>query len=107
MLFSHYFECLNLNSKKFENPRWRSLVTSLCCCGRHGNQLSSKWFRLIESTKNAPYICAKYLVNRMNGVKSRGEGSDSPPPLMPSCNFFYLMPSRVKINDVISSPIAI
>ena len=48
MLFSHYFECLNLNLKKFENPRWRPLVTSLCCCGCHGNQLSSKWFSTVN-----------------------------------------------------------
>ena len=43
---------------------------------------------------------AKYLVNRMNGVKSRGEGSDlpPPPPLIPSCNFFRPMPSAVN-ND--------
>ena len=32
-------------------------VTSLCCCGCHGNQLSSDWFQLIESTKNAHYMC--------------------------------------------------
>ena len=41
-------------------------------------------------------ICAKYLVNRMNSVKSRGgEVRLTPPPLMPSCDFFYLMPFRV------------
>ena len=41
----------------------------------------------------------KYPVNRMNGVKSRGEGSDwpPPPPPMSSCNSFYRMPSRA--ND--------
>ena len=43
------------------------------------------------------------LVNRMNGVKSRGEGSDwtPPPPLMPSCNFFYLIPSGVNKKQVL------
>ena len=32
---------------------------------------------------------------------SKVEGSDPidpPPPLMPSCDFFYLMPSRVKLK---------
>ena len=70
---------------------WRHLYG----CGCHGNQLDTTWFRLIESTKKYQI---KYEVNRMNGVKSGGEGSDwpSPPPVMPSCNFFNLKPSMVK-----------
>ena len=32
-------------------------MTSLCYCGCHGNQLSSKLYRLTESTKNAHYMC--------------------------------------------------
>ena len=34
-------------------------------------------------------LCAKYQVNRMNGVKSRGGPIDNP-ALMPSCNFLGL-----------------
>ena len=37
-------------------------------------------------------ICAKYQVNQMNGVESRGKGSDYPPPPPPviaSCVTFY------------------
>ena len=36
-------------------------------------------------------ICAKYLVNRMNGVKSRGEGSDWPPPALCLCVTFFTL----------------
>ena len=42
-------------------------------------------------TKEVHYMC-QYHVNPMNGDESRGEGSDWPPPPMPSCNFLWLKP---------------
>ena len=98
MLFSSLFSVFEFEFekiRKFENPRWRPLVTSLCCCGCHGNQLSSKWFRLIECKKNVHYM---YQISSQSDewCKSRGEGSDWPSPIMPLCNFFRLMPSRFK-----------
>ena len=48
-------------------------------------------------------ICTKYLVNRMNGVKSKGKAPIDL-PLMPSSNFFLpYMPSRVKYNSYLLS----
>ena len=53
-------------------------------------------------------ICAKYQVNRMNGVKSGGECPIDSPPLMPSCqesimdscscNVFEIMPFGANCN---------
>ena len=91
MLFSHYSQCLNLNMKKFwkfENPRWRPLVTSSCCCNCHANQLSSKRFLLIESTKNS----IGWMVSKVE----RGLRWTPPPPLCFRVTFFRLMASRVK-----------
>ena len=66
----------NSNMKKnFENPRWRPLERHSCGFGCHGNQLDDTWSHLIGSTRKL-IICAKYQVNRMNGVKSGGEGAD-------------------------------
>ena len=58
MLFSHYFQSLDLNMRKlwkFENPRRRPLVTSLCCCGCHGNQLGATWLYLNGSILDTYY----------------------------------------------------
>ena len=52
LVFKFEFE-----KKKIENPRRRPLVTSLCYCGCHGIHLGSTLFQLIESTKNAHYMC--------------------------------------------------
>ena len=40
-----------------------------------GNQLSSKWYRLVESTKNAHYMC-QISGQSDEWCQGRGEGSD-------------------------------
>ena len=43
--------------------------------GCHGNQLDTMWLCFIESRRKL-ILFAKYDVNRMNCVESKGEGSD-------------------------------
>ena len=67
-------------------------MTSLWCCGCHGNQLSCNWFRLIEITKNAYYMCQIFSQSDERCQKYRG-GVRLPPPLPPLClhvTFFTL-----------------
>ena len=81
--------------------RWRPLVTSLCCYGYRGNPLSSNCFLLIESAKNAYYMCQRSNQSEewcQKYVEGRDPINPPPPPLrflMPSCNYFRLMLSRV------------
>ena len=55
---------------------------SLCCCSYHGNQLvlSSKWFQLIERTKNAHYMCQISSQSDEWFSKVEGRGPIDPPP---------------------------
>ena len=56
------------------------------------------WYRLIESTNNAHYMCQISSQSDEWCQKERGGVRLTlPPPLMPSCDFFYLMPSRVNM----------
>ena len=81
MLFSHYFQCLNLNMKKTLKI-WKSKMAAT-------SDVMLLWFPWkpvkqqvvsINWKYKEHFIFAKYQVNRMNAVKSRGEGSDWPPP---------------------------
>ena len=65
---------------KFENWRWPLLASDIIML------LWLQWKPIKQQVvlinwkyKKMLIICAKYLVNRMNGVKNRGEGSDWPP----------------------------
>ena len=58
------------------------------------------WVRLIESTKKAHIVCKASSQSDKCCQKWRGEVRLTPPPipLMPSCNFFRLRPSRLTVS---------
>ena len=74
MFSSHNFQCLNFNMKKlkFWNPRWRPLVTSLCCCRYHVTILNWKY------TEHLLHI-PSYHVNCWILLKIEGVRWPSPP----------------------------
>ena len=51
--------------------------------GCHENQLRSTWFRLIESTKNAQYMCQISSQSDKMVLKVDGRCPIDPPPLPP------------------------
>ena len=71
----------------------------LCSCGRYGRKLNTTLFLKVQRKL---IICAKKS-SRMKSVESRGEGPIDPPPLMPSCNYFRPIPSRVKQTQTVTS----
>ena len=76
MLFSHHFQHsirIWIKSEIIEIQDGNLLLRHLCNYGCHGNELDSMW-----KVQRKLIMCAKYHVNRMNGVESRGEGSGSP-----------------------------
>ena len=103
MLFSYYFQCSIWIWKKKESLKiqdggreWRHLYG----CGCHGNQLDTTWFRLIESAKRVHYVQnIKSIGWMVSKVEKRGPIYRTPLPLMPSCNFFRLMRSRVNLSS--------
>ena len=77
MLFSRHFHSsiwIGIKSKNLKIHDGGCLWQHLCSYGCYGNHIETTWFHFkIEGTKKAHYI-AKYQVDQMNGVESRGEG---------------------------------
>ena len=99
--FCHHFSVFNSNKKiwNFETPRWWLLVTSFIWLQLLWKPIRHHMVLIIGNTKNA-YMCQissqsdKWCQKWRWGV--RLTLPPPPPPLMPSCNFPRLMPSRVK-----------
>ena len=86
-------------------------MTSLCCCDCHGNHINSKWFRLIESTKNAHYMWGLFTWWRAPAGEASGPAmvttcslEDPYHPWMLSRDRFFILKSS-KICEIILAKI--
>ena len=69
----------------------------LCNYGCHGSHLDTTRLHLIESSKEAHYLCKILCQSNELHVKSSGEGYDwHPPPHKCLCNFFLFKVFMVK-----------